>query len=153
MQDLAQGMHSSLYDTDFAAWVASQLRAFRTLSWNELDLVHLAEEIESLAKRDQWAIKRHLKVLLRHLLKWHYQTTRSPRQEHSWRVSIRNARDAIALRLDDSPSLRGRLLEALQWAYPRAREDAADDTGLLLGTFPDACPWTVDQILDRQWLP
>jgi hypothetical protein len=27
------------------------------------------------------------------------------------------------------------------------------DTGLLLATFPDSCPWPIDQVLDEDFLP
>ena len=71
----------------------------------------------------------------------------------SWHASIRNARDEISLRLDDTPSLRRTLPEAIRWAYPRAREDAADETGIQLDTFPDTCPWTERELLNRRWVP
>ena len=38
-------------------------------------------------------------------------------------------------------------------AYQAIREDAAIDTDLPLATFPEACPWTVEQVLDADfWL-
>jgi hypothetical protein len=38
-------------------------------------------------------------------------------------------------------------------AYRPAREDAADETDLPLTDFPEACPWTVAQVLDEDFWP
>ena len=140
----------STYDTDFHAWTRQQARALAAKDWPALDLDHLVEEIESLGSADEHAITRHLQRLLLHWLKWHYQPThRTP----SWRRSIRQARDAIADRLERSPSLRDYPAQRLPLAYRRARRDAADETGLLLATFPEVCPWPLVQVLDEDWWP
>jgi Domain of unknown function DUF29 len=43
--------------------------------------------------------------------------------------------------------------ERLSLAYQRACLDAADETSLDLGKFPGVCPWTIEQILDEDFLP
>lgn len=138
------------YDTDFYAWTQAQAAAIRAQEWKTLDREHLAEEIESLGIADEHAITRHLQRLLLHLLKWRYQPThRTP----SWRRTIRQARDAIADRVDRSHSLRDYPAQRVPLAYRRARRDAADETGLPLTTFPEACPWPVAQVLDEDFWP
>jgi hypothetical protein len=37
--------------------------------------------------------------------------------------------------------------------YRTARADAADETGLPEDAFPAACPFTIEQILDPDFLP
>ena len=59
----------------------------------------------------------------------------------------------IAKRLGDSPSLRYHPAHYLDTAYRHAREDAPDATGLPLTTFPEVCPWVVEQVLDAAFLP
>jgi hypothetical protein len=39
------------------------------------------------------------------------------------------------------------------WAYPRARRDAAKETGLPLATFPETCPWALAQVLEADVWP
>jgi hypothetical protein len=34
-----------------------------------------------------------------------------------------------------------------------ARRDAADETGLPLATFPEACPWPIAHVLDEDFWP
>ena len=49
-------------------------------------------------------------------------------------------RDEIATLLDENPSLRRRLPEAIAKAYPAARKLAAKETGLAIGKFSDKSP-------------
>jgi hypothetical protein len=142
----------TLYDTDFYAWALEQAALLREGAVAELDLKNLAEEIESLGKRDRRALGSHLRTLLLHLLKWRYQPS-GRLTGHSWRSSIRNARIDIAEIVEDSRTL-AQLIPALivRW-YPLARQHAADETGLPLSTFPEVCPWTQEQILDHDFSP
>jgi hypothetical protein len=143
-------MTKATYNTDFYAWTQAQAAALRTKDWPAMDLDHLAEEIHSLGIADEHAITRHLQRLLLHLLKWRYQPThRTP----SWRRSIRQARDAIADRIERSPSLRDYPARRMPLAYRRARRDAAEETGLPPATFPETCPWGLDQVLDEDFWP
>jgi hypothetical protein len=131
------------YDTDFYAWTQAQAEALRAKDWNALDREHLAEEIESLGASERRAIRSHLRILLMHRLKWAYQPDK---HSESCRSSMYTARVFIEETVQDSPSLRGFLPEALAWAYPRVRQDAAEETGLPLTTFPETCPWSLDQL-------
>ena len=144
--------NAELYEQDFYQWTQEQAALLREGAWHDLDVTNLAEEVESLGKSDRRALGSHLRNLVLHLLKWHYQ----PAGRHtgpSWRQSIRNARAEIAVLLEDSPSLRQAVPPLIARWYPLAREDAADETGLPLTTFPEACPWTPAQVLDVDFWP
>jgi hypothetical protein len=138
------------YEDDFYEWTQAQAKILRGGDWNRLDPTHLAEEIESLGIADEHSITRQFQRLLLHLLKWRYQPTHRP---PSWRRTICQARDAIADRLNRSPSLRDYPAQRLPLAYRRARRDAADETALPLTTFPEACPWPVARVLDEDFWP
>jgi Domain of unknown function DUF29 len=138
------------YDTDFYAWAAQQAAALRAKDWAALDLEHLAEEVEDLRKTERRAVRSQLRLILSHLLKWRYQPDK---RTESWRSTIANGRVLVQEDLEDLPSLAGELPELYSWAYPRARRDAAKETGLLLATFPEACPWPIEQVLDEDFWP
>ena len=53
--------------------------------------------------------------------------------------------------LGTAPSLRRTIPEVLRVRYHRAREDTSDQTPLPLATFPEHCPWTVEQVLDEDF--
>ena len=142
----------ALYDTDFYAWTQEQAALLREGAVHELDLSNLAEEIESLGKSDRRALGSHLRNLVLHLLKWHYQP--SGRQTgQSWQSSIRNARAEIAVLLEDSHTLRHEVAGLVARWYPLARHDAADETRFPRATFPATCPWTPAQVLDDDFWP
>jgi hypothetical protein len=139
------------YDTDFYAWTQAQAQALRAKEVAALDLEHLVEEIESLGKRDRRILESQLRRLLLHLLKYRYDPAPEPRR--GWRVIIRDARREIADLLEDSPSLRDHPERYLARAYRIACDNAADETGLPLATFPAACEWSIAQVLDEDFWP
>ncbi len=137
-------MNTKQYNDDFYLWTQHQATLLRQGQLNAIDAANLAEEIESMGKRDRRALTSHLVNLLLHLLKWTYQPER---RGTSWRLSMRNARQEIELIFNDSPSLRQQLTAFIETAYPLARRNAADETGLSLDAFPEQCPFTVAQIM------
>jgi uncharacterized protein DUF29 len=143
-------MRQKTYDTDFYAWTQAQAAALRAKDLSALDLEHLAEEIESLGKRDRRAVESYLEVITRHLLKWAYQPVR---RSPSWRASARNARTRLEKILRDSDTLRQHAAGEWDAIYRRARRAAAEETGLPLSTFPEVCPWPIEQVLDEDFWP
>ena len=97
-----------LYDRDFVLWSEDQaaaLRRAKTAGANlPLDWDNLAEEIESLGKSDRRAVHSHIRRILRHLLKLTVSSAAGRRR--GWQLTIREARNEIAIILRDSPSLR-----------------------------------------------
>jgi Domain of unknown function DUF29 len=143
-------MTTTLYDTDFDAWAQQQAAALRARAWNELDVERLAEEVEGLRRTERNALRSQLRRLTSHLLTWHYQPEK---RSEIWQATIRDARGLLEDGLETSPSLAGQLDTLLAWAYPRARRQAAKETGLPLATFPETCPWSVEKLLDDDFWP
>lgn len=137
------------YEKDFFAWTVEQGRLLRSGELSAIDIVNIAEEIESLGRGDRRELRRRFAVLLTHLLKWRYQ---SGARSTSWSGTIREQRRQIELVLDDSPSLRPFVVDALPQAYGDARETAAEETGLAKIAFPAECPFTLDEVLSRSFL-
>lgn len=128
---------SAEYDQDFHAWILSNVELLRSGKLTEVDAEHIAEELESMGKRDLRQLRSHLQVLVMHLLKWHYQPQN---QTKSWLTTIDHQRDQIESLLLDSPSLRGQLPQALAFIYPKASRDASRETNLPQSTFPPNHP-------------
>src|ERR1017187_2712357 len=141
----------TLYDTDFAEWTARVAASLRAGRVEEVDLEHVAEEIEDLGKRDRWAVHSQMLRLLLHQMKRRIQPER---ESASWRRSIVNSQERIAHRLKDSPSLVGYLEQELNDIYVRAARGAVFETGVKSASLPDRCPFTLDQLLgefDLEW--
>jgi hypothetical protein len=139
----------TLYDTDFVEWSARTAELVRAGRFQDVDLEHLAEEIEDLGKGDQRAVRSQLARMLIHLLKQRIQPERAG---SSWRRSVLAAQREIEFLLEDSPSLRRYLQENLQKIYRRAVRDAFKETGVTgsekdLG-IPETCPYSLAELLE-----
>ena len=140
-------------DQDFHGWLLDQASALRDQRSYSLDWKHLAEELESMAAVERRELRKQLKRLLLHLLKMKYQPEALNRH-HSWRTSIRNARDEINDLMKDSPGIfRGEQGEILATAFKRAREQASEGTRLRLDTFPANNPWSLEEIMREDFFP
>ena len=141
--------NTDLYSQDFYAWTQEQAALLREGALQGLDRANLVEEIEDLGRSARKELRSYLEGLVLHLLKWYYQPDYRSR---SWRDSIEENRACVPEGLQESPSLRPQLSMLLQECYPRARRKAARQTRLPLTTFPEVCPWTVEQVLaDTFW--
>ena len=127
------------YRSDVYGWAIDQARHIRARRYDLLDLAHVADEIEDVARREFESLVSNLVITLQHMLKWDHQAERRSR---SWALSIAEHRDRIADTLEDSPSLASRQDDALVRAYRRARKTAASETDLPLSAFPEASPYT-----------
>jgi len=138
------------YDTDFYAWTLHNAESIRQGRFSEIDLEHVAEELESMGRSDKSKLTRRLAILLAHLLKWQYQPNRRSR---SWMLTIKEQRIRITRQLKESPSLKYELNITLEEAYEEASVIAARQTGLDESIFPERCPFSFEQCLDIKFLP
>lgn len=139
-----------LYETDLYLWTQTQAALLRAGRWQEVDLHQLAEEIESVGGSQKSEIRNRLAILIQHLLKWELQPQK---RKYGWRTSIVEQRLQIEGLLDVSPSLKAWPGEVLAKAYRLARVRAAAETGLGERSFPEACPYGLDQIMDDGFYP
>ncbi|MBD2695110.1 DUF29 domain-containing protein [Anabaena catenula] len=139
-----------LYDTDFVAWTQQTAELIRAGKWDGVDWNAVVKEIESLGKLDQRELKSRLEVLLQHLLKWQYQPSM---RSGSWQNTIAEQRNRIEDLLQDSPSLNPYLEEVLADCYRRGKKLASNETGISQDIFPADLPYTVNQILNIEFLP
>jgi hypothetical protein len=143
---LNEGRNRPTSDQDFAAWIAQQVAALKGRRFDELDIDDLADEVESLAKRDYRRLVSAIRIILLHMLKWDYQPGH---RGQLWRASINEHRDRVWGELASSPSFRSRIAEAIETAYPLARTKASEETGIFLKNFPVTCPYSWDDIMKR----
>ena len=138
------------YERDFYAWANEQAALLRAGQLDAADIEHIALEIESMGKTEKRELANRLAVLLLHLLKWQYQPKR---RGASWQATIRVQRRDLTIHLADNPSLKARLPEAIDQAYGNAVIEAAAETNCPEETFPQACPWSFEQIMDELFWP
>jgi len=146
------------YEQDFHGWLNDQIELLKQGRTAEVDAKNLIEELEGMAGRDRSELVSHFKILIAHLLKWQFQLNQlsdrwSEFKGDSWRDTIIEQRSEIADQLENSPSLKSYLSEAITKSYPKAVALAADETRLSVMIFPTTCPYTFEQLLDKQFYP
>jgi hypothetical protein len=141
---------NDLYDADFYAWTQEQARLLRERRWNDLDLENLIDEVESVGGSEKREIRNRLTVLLSHLLKWKYQPGF---RGTSWKRAIAEQRRKLAEIFESSPSLREYVRTQARERYLGATLEAADESGLAIGLFPEDCLFSPEEVLDPNFFP
>lgn len=139
-----------LYDQDFTAWCDETARLLRAGRFTDVDVQNLIEEVEAMAGNQRREVSSRLRVLIVHLLKWDKQPGK---RSTSWISTLATQRDDLEDVLEQSPSLRRTLQDAVTKMYPRAVRLASIQTGLPKNVFPPECPYSLDQILDYDFPP
>ena len=146
---------ADLYETDFQLWAKAQAKALRAVrqgaSSDLLDTEHLAEEIESLGKRDRRELVSRLTVLLTHWLKLECSRAENPRQ--GWRQTVREQRREIVRIIADSPSLQPYLTECLPSCWESARRDLNDTVDIRVADLSEATMPAIPALLDADLWP
>lgn len=140
----------NLYEQDFNAWISAQIHLLEQGKVNEIDILHLIDELADMGKSHLNELENRFVVLIAHLLKWQFQ---ADKQSSSWRGSISEQRIQIGRLLRKNPSLKTKMQAAINDAYPDALELAIEETQLNKKVFPENCPYTTEQLLDKQFYP
>lgn len=150
-------MSRSLYEQDFVRWSEEQARIIRDAGRAgtnlPIDWENVAEEIDSLGRSQRRELRSRLRTLIAHLMKLEASPSTEPR--NAWLETVFAQRAQIEDLLDDSPSLRAELSEAIAGALPDALDEARRSLDIR-GEHPrvalDALRYSGDEILG-DWLP
>lgn len=150
MQTLVQPRNSPSYDDDLVQWIDAQIHLLLEHRFSELDIENLVEELDGMKKQYAHELDSRLTVLIMHLLKCQYQQNHPT---NKWHSTLIEQRRRIALLLKDAPSMRALVQPFALDCYPSARRRAALETHLGANIFPTHLPYSVEQILDDNFIP
>jgi hypothetical protein len=138
------------YNQDFYAWAIHNAELIRQGKFSQIDIENVAEELESMGNSNKRELANRLAVLIAHLLKWQCQPNLRSR---SWKLIIREQRICIHRLLKESPSLKYTFDSTLLDAYEQALVIAERESGLDESTFPERCPFNLEQYLSHDFFP
>jgi hypothetical protein len=146
------------YERDFNAWIQQHITLLKQGRVNDIDVEHLILELEDMGKSNLRELESRFIILITHLFKWQFQlkqlTDRWQEFEgKSWKQTIIEQRLQIRKQLKNTPSLKSHLQNIVIEAYPYSVELATDETGLPESTFPNECPYGLEQLLDKTFYP
>ncbi len=134
---------SALYERDETAWLEAMSALAAEGRYADMDHLHLSEYLADMAKRDRREVFSRLVVLLAHLLKWDYQPER---RSGSWMGTILEQQRELR-QLLESGTLYNHAVSVMAEAYAEGRKQAAAETGLARGAFPEECAWDLEVAL------
>ena len=95
-------------------------------------------------------LQNRLKILMARLLRWEYQPEYRSR---SWSATLKERRLSLPDLLEENPSLKSLLQTRLKKAYPLSVLLAVKETNLDESTFPESCPYSLDEIFRLDFHP
>jgi hypothetical protein len=148
-----------LYEQDFQVWIDTTIQNLQKREFESLDIENLIEELTNLGKSEKNALKSNLMILLAHLLKLKVQFDVPDTMKMSWYNSVIEHRQRVLNNLQDTPSLKNFLPEAIEQAYPQSRKLAIKEGKLAaFGVrvpdeieYPHTCPFSLEQILNEDF--
>ena len=137
-----------LYEIDDYLWIEETVKLLKGKRFEELDLENLIEELEDLGSEKRHKVESLLEQIIRHLLLLEYWQEEYDRNYRHWQAEVVGFRTQINRRMTTNfyHYLEGNLAKIYQQAgkYVKAKSG--------LDTFPQDCPYTLQQLLDEDWL-
>ena len=148
---LTQTNFKKLYDLDSYLWIEKTIEVLKTQNLNDLDTENLIEELESLGRRDFNKVRSLLRQIMIHLLLLEYWSEEYDRNHRHWRGEIVAFRDDLQENL--TTTLKNKLIQEIGQIYSVDLNVVTNKTGLFEGNIPLDCPYSFQQLLDKNWYP
>ncbi len=143
-------MTRGLYESDFYSWTQRQADMLRSGKLEKADLANIIEEIETLGRSEESSLESAYMLVSMHLLKAMFQPQMTT---PSWGQTILHNRLEIAKILRKNPGLKAKREPLFAAAFADARKEAAEETGIDLGRFPDTPPFTREEAESEVYKP
>lgn len=139
----------TLYEIDESKWLDSTVELLKNKNFNALDLENLIEVLEELGKEKKNAVASLLEQVIRHLLFLQYWKNETEYNAVHWQGEIYTFRVQLRRRL--TTNLYNYLEKELNYIYEDALGFVKIKTQNTV-SFPLECPYSLDQLLDIDWL-
>jgi Domain of unknown function DUF29 len=138
-----------LYEQEYDRWLSETIELLKNRQFDQVDYEHLIEELEALGRSEKSAVKSLILQTIIHLLLYQFWTTEGAKNSNHWAGEIITFRVQLEDKLTTNLS---KFLELeLENIYKNARLIAEKKTGLK--NLPITCPYSLIQILEKQWFP
>jgi hypothetical protein len=140
------------YDDDFYAWSQRQAAVLRELATrpdlpNELDIEHVAEEIEDVGTAELNSVRSFLRNLLAHLIK--AASSSKPEPVNHWLDEAANFHIEFFTRYSKSMRQRIDLQETWDLARRLAEVSLRKHGEQLAPNLPHECPFAIEELVSR----
>lgn len=141
-----------LYESDYLEWLSITTTQLKDRQLDQIDYENLLEELDGLGREQKHKVDSYLRQLLIHLLLYAYWDSEKSYCAKGWETEIDNFRFELELLLK-SKTLYNYFLAEIGFIYSKAKKQVIKKTDLPADSFPENCPFSVEQILDSDFLP
>ncbi|MFM6062306.1 MAG: DUF29 domain-containing protein [Microcystis panniformis] len=140
----------TLYEIDDSLWLEETIELLKAKRFDALDLDNLIEELEDLGNEKKFRVASLLEQIIRHFLLLQFWTRERDYNQDHWELEIVNFQ--IQLKRGLTTNLRNYLQNELTSIYEDAVFFVRKKTKNKV-IFPDTCPYSLEELLDPNWLP
>ena len=145
-------MNSLIYEQDYSQWLQLTLEQLENRDLANIDWENLAEEIRALGNEQKHKVESYLRQLIKHLLLYQYWESEKIYCAKGWLDEIDNFRSELDTLLE-SKVLYNHCENLIDKIYLKSRNSVMRKSGIASETIPVSCPYSLNQILDFEWLP
>ena len=138
-----------LYEHEYDQWLTEMVRLLKNRDLEHLDYGNLIEELETLGRSEKNAVKSLLLQIIIHLMLYQFWQLEKERNANHWAAEIITFRVQLEDKL--TTNLRYDLEDELPKIYQNALLIVQKKTQL--DSLPEQCPYSLRQLLDKQWFP
>ena len=140
-----------LYEREYDRWLSETIELLKNRQFDRVDYEHLIEELAALRRSEKTAVKSLILSIIIQLLLYQFWTTEREKNSNHWAAEIITFRVQLEYKLTTNLSKFLELELELEDIYENARLIAEKKTGLK--NLPIICPYSLRQILEKQWFP
>ncbi|REJ60210.1 MAG: DUF29 domain-containing protein [Microcystis aeruginosa DA14] len=140
-----------LYEREYDRWLSETIELLKNRQFDRVDYEHLIEELAALRRSEKTAVKSLILSIIIRLLLYQFWTTEREKNSNHWAAEIITFRVQLEYKLTTNLSKFLELELELENIYENARLIAEKKTGLK--NLPIICPYSLRQILEKQWFP
>ena len=138
-----------LYESDYDRWLTEMVQLLKNRDLEKLDYENLIEELETLGRSEKNAVKSLLLQIIVHLMLYQFWQLEKERNANHWAAEIITFRVQLEDKL--TTNLQNYLADELPKIYQNALLIVQKKTQL--NSLPEHCPYSLEELLDKQWFP
>ncbi|MCZ8048547.1 MAG: DUF29 domain-containing protein [Microcystis aeruginosa K13-05] len=140
----------TLYEIDDSLWLEETIELLKAKKFDALDLENLIEELEDLGNDKKFRIASFLQQIIRHCLLLQFWTSERKYNQAHWQAEIVSFQYQLKRYL--TTNLRKYLEQEFEQIYFESVRYVRQKTDNKVN-FPDICPYSLEELLDPNWLP
>ena len=140
----------TLYEIDDSLWLEETIELLKAKRFDALDLDNLIEELEDLGNEKKFRVASFLQQIIRHALLLQFWISEREYNQAHWQAEIISFQYQLKRYL--TTNLRKYLEQEFEQIYFESVRYVRQKTDNKVN-FPDICPYSLEELLDPNWLP